>query len=187
MSVWADAHDGDAIRLAASDKATAENFSAWSPSLARFVLGPEDSGIISQEMAPATHSYPVKFKWAGNQEAVTVPWLSAHSILNWIGGDNSMLDPFPQEVKRSFDFFGPGRPGRAPGLRFPNRNQRSRPERARPFPGKWPGARRGGAWQGHGRFLETLSLAILRATLSVSRSSHRKCPLPTLTLPPARC
>jgi hypothetical protein len=26
------------------------------------------------------------------------PWLSAHSILNWIGGDTSMLDPF---VKKS--------------------------------------------------------------------------------------
>ncbi len=31
------------------------------------------------------------FKWAGNQEAVTVPWLSAHSILSWIGGDTYML------------------------------------------------------------------------------------------------
>jgi hypothetical protein len=25
-----------------------------------------------------------------------IPWLSAHSILNWIGGDVSMLDPFPR-------------------------------------------------------------------------------------------
>jgi hypothetical protein len=33
------------------------------------------------------------FKWAGDQEAVTLPWLPAHSILNWIGGDISMLDP----------------------------------------------------------------------------------------------
>jgi hypothetical protein len=24
------------------------------------------------------------------------PWLSAHSILNWIGGDTSMLDPCAQ-------------------------------------------------------------------------------------------
>src|SRR5437763_9043304 len=33
------------------------------------------------------------FKWADDQEAVTLPWLPAHSILNWIGGDISMLDP----------------------------------------------------------------------------------------------
>jgi hypothetical protein len=33
-------------------------------------------------------------KWANDQEAVTFPWLPAHSILKWIGGDISMLDPF---------------------------------------------------------------------------------------------
>jgi hypothetical protein len=32
-------------------------------------------------------------KWADNQEAVTLPWLAAHSIRTGIGGDTSMLDP----------------------------------------------------------------------------------------------
>jgi hypothetical protein len=34
-----------------------------------------------------------KIKWADYQEAVTFLWLPAHSILKWIGGDISMLDP----------------------------------------------------------------------------------------------
>ena len=36
-----------------------------------------------------------KIKWASYQEAVTFPWLPAHSILKWIGGDTYMLDPLP--------------------------------------------------------------------------------------------
>jgi hypothetical protein len=34
-----------------------------------------------------------KLKWAASQEAVTFPWLSAHSILKRIGGDTYMVDP----------------------------------------------------------------------------------------------
>jgi hypothetical protein len=34
-----------------------------------------------------------KLKWAASQEAVTLPWLSAHSIRTGIGGDTSMLNP----------------------------------------------------------------------------------------------
>jgi len=39
----------------------------------------------------AVGKWVAPIKWAGNQEAVTVPWLSAHSILSWIGGDTYML------------------------------------------------------------------------------------------------
>jgi hypothetical protein len=28
-----------------------------------------------------------QIKWAQCQRAVTIPWLQAHSILKWIGGD----------------------------------------------------------------------------------------------------
>ena len=34
-----------------------------------------------------------ELKWANLQEAVIISWLPAHSILKWIGGDSSMLDP----------------------------------------------------------------------------------------------
>ena len=33
-----------------------------------------------------------KLKWAASQEAVTFPWLSAHSILKRIGGDGFIVD-----------------------------------------------------------------------------------------------
>jgi len=33
-----------------------------------------------------------KLKWAASQEAVTFPWLSAHSILKRIGGDSYIVD-----------------------------------------------------------------------------------------------
>ncbi|SPE44150.1 hypothetical protein SBA7_30041 [Candidatus Sulfotelmatobacter sp. SbA7] len=32
-------------------------------------------------------------KWAASQEAVTFPWLSAHSIRTGIGGDTSIVAP----------------------------------------------------------------------------------------------
>lgn len=34
-----------------------------------------------------------KLKWAASQEAVTFPWLSAHSIRKRIGGDSYIVDP----------------------------------------------------------------------------------------------
>jgi hypothetical protein len=48
------------------------------------------AGMYQAKLA-AILTNPPQFKWAGNQEAVTLPWLSAHSILSWIGGDISMV------------------------------------------------------------------------------------------------
>ena len=36
---------------------------------------------------------PQNLKWAASQEAVTLPWLSAHSIRTRIGGDTYIVDP----------------------------------------------------------------------------------------------
>jgi len=36
--------------------------------------------------------WPKKLKWAASQEAVTIPWLSAHSIRKGIGGDTYILN-----------------------------------------------------------------------------------------------
>ena len=35
---------------------------------------------------------PQKIKMGRQPRSGDIPWLSAHSILNWIGGDTSMLD-----------------------------------------------------------------------------------------------
>jgi hypothetical protein len=48
--------------------------------------------------------YLRKLKWAGSQEAVTFPWLSAHSILKRIGGDTFMVVPFAQMSRASSNF-----------------------------------------------------------------------------------
>ena len=47
--------------------------------------------MVYQAKLAATLNNPPQIKWADNQEAVTLPWLSAHSILSWIGGDISMV------------------------------------------------------------------------------------------------
>jgi hypothetical protein len=39
---------------------------------------------------------PENLKWADSQEAVTLPWLSAHSIRIGIGGDSYIVDPPPR-------------------------------------------------------------------------------------------
>ncbi|PYX31033.1 MAG: hypothetical protein DMG80_10905 [Acidobacteria bacterium] len=43
-----------------------------------------------------------KLKWAASQEAVTFPWLSAHSILKRIGGDINIVNP---EIRLSRTIF----------------------------------------------------------------------------------
>src|SRR6266436_309033 len=47
-------------------------------------------------------SFPQKLKWAASQEAVTLPWLSAHSIRTGIGGDTSIVDPPPRLSRINF-------------------------------------------------------------------------------------
>src|ERR1019366_372626 len=42
---------------------------------------------------------PRNLKWAASQEAVTLPWLSAHSIRTGIGGDTYIVDP-PARLSR---------------------------------------------------------------------------------------
>src|ERR1022692_4518859 len=59
------------------------------------------------ETRPASSLQPILFlegskpnlKWAASQEAVTLPWLSAHSIRTRIGGDSYMLNP-PARLSR---------------------------------------------------------------------------------------
>ena len=46
-----------------------------------------------------------------------IPWLSAHSILNWIGGDNSMLVLFTRKSRVSCKFLH-GWPNRASVAEF---------------------------------------------------------------------
>src|SRR5207244_11678341 len=43
-----------------------------------------------------THRGNPKVKMGRQPRSGDIPWLSAHSILNWIGGDTSMLDPSAQ-------------------------------------------------------------------------------------------
>src|SRR5450631_3025611 len=47
-----------------------------------------------------------------------IPWLSAHSTLNWIGGDNFMLDPFAQKSRVLSRLLA--RPRHCPKIAFPN-------------------------------------------------------------------
>jgi hypothetical protein len=47
-------------------------------------------------------------KWAASQEAVTLPWLSAHSIRTGIGGDNYIVDSPPRLSRIKFRAF-PGK------------------------------------------------------------------------------
>jgi hypothetical protein len=45
---------------------------------------------------------PENLKWAASQEAVTLPWLSAHSIRTGIGGDTYIVDPPPRLSRSNF-------------------------------------------------------------------------------------
>jgi hypothetical protein len=45
---------------------------------------------------------PRNLKWAASQEAVTLPWLSAHSIRIGIGGDSYIVDPPPRLSRINF-------------------------------------------------------------------------------------
>ena len=60
-----------------------------------------------------------KLKWAASQEAVTLPWLSAHSIRTGIGGDVLMVDPLPRLSSVILDF--PVHEVHALGRSVPNR------------------------------------------------------------------
>jgi hypothetical protein len=58
-----------------------------------------DGGIGHQKTRGAKSR---KIKWAASQEAVTFPWLSAHSIRKRIGGDNYMVAPFDALSRDNF-------------------------------------------------------------------------------------
>jgi hypothetical protein len=45
-----------------------------------------------------------KLKWAASQEAVTFPWLSAHSILKRIGGDTTIVNPQSRLSRTNFRY-----------------------------------------------------------------------------------
>jgi hypothetical protein len=45
---------------------------------------------------------PRNAKWAASQEAVTFPWLSAHSIRTGIGGDIYIVFPSPRLSRINF-------------------------------------------------------------------------------------
>jgi len=49
----------------------------------------DDGRLLSR---PGSAIPPRKLKWAGRQEAVTFPWLSAHSIRKGIGGDTFIVN-----------------------------------------------------------------------------------------------
>jgi hypothetical protein len=66
-----------------------------------------------------------------------IPWLSAHSTLNWIGGDKFMLDPFAQKSRVLSRLLASAR--HCPKIAFPNRElAHSRRNRMR-----WPSLIRG--------------------------------------------
>ena len=47
----------------------------------------EESAVVSQGY------FAREIKMGRQPRSGDFPWLSAHSILNWIGGDRSMVDP----------------------------------------------------------------------------------------------
>jgi hypothetical protein len=54
---------------------------------------------------PKAKSREPKLKWAASQEAVTFPWLSAHSIRKRIGGDNYIVVPSDALSRDNFGNF----------------------------------------------------------------------------------
>ena len=70
------------------------------PGFAR--LDRPDSLRRAHKAAVSTCFFRGNLKWAASQEAVTLPWLSAHSIRTGIGGDSYMLNPQPRLSRINF-------------------------------------------------------------------------------------
>src|ERR1039457_1094700 len=60
----------------------------------------ETRQVASQRWMGCSGEKAANLKWAASQEAVTLPWLSAHSIRTRIGGNASIVDP-PSRLSRS--------------------------------------------------------------------------------------
>jgi hypothetical protein len=56
---------------------------------------------MSESGKPQDVGYALK--WAASQEAVTFPWLSAHSIRKGIGGDIYIVNPAARLSRTSWD------------------------------------------------------------------------------------
>ena len=67
---------------------------------------------------PSPKAVQAEIKMGRQPRSGDIPWLSAHSILNWIGGDVSMLAPFWRKSRFFPSIFVPdGRPDLGTGTR----------------------------------------------------------------------